>query len=157
MIYSKFQIICIPHFQIIQILNVLKFLQLKQRLPFWELNYGHWVYLAHEKHHDMQTPMLMGSICLFCCFTSQVNSYGHDRMVSSPNHTFSLASLNKQLTSTSCTYLTDNNPSWMIQQKVCLFIFVALRPITPMSTAMVIAGRSVHLTTLFPGQAWASG
>ena len=31
---------------------------------------------------------------------------------------------------------------------VCLF--VALRP---ESTAMVIAGRSVHLTTLFPGQA----
>ena len=33
---------------------------------------------------------------------------------------------------------------------VCLFVFVALRP---MSTAMVIAGRSVHLTTRFPGQA----
>ena len=33
---------------------------------------------------------------------------------------------------------------------VCLFVFVALRP---MSTAMVIAGRSVHLTTLFPGLA----
>ena len=32
----------------------------------------------------------------------------------------------------------------------CLFVFVALRP---MSTAVVIAGRSVHLTTLFPGQA----
>ena len=31
-----------------------------------------------------------------------------------------------------------------------IFVFVALRP---MSTAMVIAGRSVHLTTLFPGQA----
>ena len=31
-----------------------------------------------------------------------------------------------------------------------LFVFVALHP---MSTAMVIAGRSVHLTTLFPGQA----
>ena len=30
-----------------------------------------------------------------------------------------------------------------------LFVFVPLRP---MSTAMVIAGRSVHLTTLFPGQ-----
>ena len=29
-------------------------------------------------------------------------------------------------------------------------VFVALRP---KSTAMVIAGRSVHLTTLFPGQA----
>ena len=34
---------------------------------------------------------------------------------------------------------------------VMLFVcFVALRP---KSTAMVIAGRSVHLTTLFPGQA----
>ena len=33
----------------------------------------------------------------------------------------------------------------------CLFVcFVALRP---KSTAMVIAGRSVHLITLFPGQA----
>ena len=31
-----------------------------------------------------------------------------------------------------------------------LVCFVALRP---KSTAMVIAGRSVHLTTLFPGQA----
>ena len=31
-----------------------------------------------------------------------------------------------------------------------LFGFLALRP---MSTAMVIVGRSVHLTTLFPGQA----
>ena len=37
---------------------------------------------------------------------------------------------------------------------VCLFVFVALRP---KSTAMVIAGRSVHLTTLFPGQARTSG
>ena len=35
-----------------------------------------------------------------------------------------------------------------------LFVFVALRP---KSTAMVIAGRSVHLTTLFPGQAGTSG
>ena len=34
---------------------------------------------------------------------------------------------------------------------VCLFVcFVALRP---KSTAMVMAGRTVHLTTLFPGQA----
>ena len=33
--------------------------------------------------------------------------------------------------------------------RVC-FCFVAL---PPKSTAMVIAGRSVHLTTLFPGQA----
>ena len=38
-----------------------------------------------------------------------------------------------------------------IEDFVCLFVcFVALRP---KSTAMVIAGRSVHLTTLFPGQA----
>ena len=37
---------------------------------------------------------------------------------------------------------------------VFFFCFVALRL---KSTAMVIAGRSVHLTTLFPGQAWTSG
>ena len=43
-------------------------------------------------------------VCLFCCFMSQVSSYGHWGRVSSPNHTFSWASLNKQLTSTSCTY-----------------------------------------------------
>ena len=40
----------------------------------------------------------------FCCFTSQVNSYGHWGTVSSPNHTFSWAGLNKRLTSNSCTY-----------------------------------------------------
>ena len=34
--------------------------------------------------------------------------------------------------------------------QLCCCCFVALRP---KSTAMVIAGRSVHLTTLFPGQA----
>ena len=38
-----------------------------------------------------------------------------------------------------------------VKYMICLFVcFVALRP---KSTAMVIAGRSVHLTTLFPGQA----
>ena len=43
-----------------------------------------------------------------------------------------------------------SNIMWMI----CLFVcFVALRP---KSTAMVMAGRSVPLTTLFPGQAWTS-
>ena len=40
----------------------------------------------------------------FCCFTSQVNSYGHCGTVSSPNHTFSWAGLNKRFTSNLCTY-----------------------------------------------------
>ena len=43
-------------------------------------------------------------VCLFCCFTSQVNSYGHGGTVSSLNHTFSWAGLNRRLTSNSCTY-----------------------------------------------------
>ena len=34
-----------------------------------------------------------------------------------------------------------------------LFVFVCSVALRPKSTAMVIAGRSVHLTTLFPGQA----
>ena len=33
------------------------------------------------------------------------------------------------------------------------FVFVCFVALRPKSTAMVIAGRSVHLTTLFPGQA----
>ena len=38
-----------------------------------------------------------------------------------------------------------------LPRKVCFVCFVvALRP---KSTAMVMAGRSIHLTTLFPGQA----
>ena len=41
------------------------------------------------------------------------------------------------------TSLSQNHNSWLVG-------FVALRP---KSTAMVIAGRSVHLTTFFPGQA----
>ena len=43
--------------------------------------------------------------------------------------------------------ICDGVPSTSALVFVC---FVALRP---KSTAMVIAGRSVHLTTLFPGQA----
>ena len=45
-------------------------------------------------------------------------------------------------------------PFFLKKQIIWLVGFVALRP---RSTAMVIAGRSVHLTTLFPGQARASG
>ena len=43
---------------------------------------------------------------LFCCFTSQVKSYGHGGTVSSPNHTFSWASLNK-------TKLCPGPASWV--------------------------------------------
>ena len=50
-------------------------------------------------------------------------------------------------------FITANKYFLHIILKICLFVFVALRP---MSTAMVIAGLSVHLTTLFPGQALAS-
>ena len=42
-------------------------------------------------------------VCLFCCFTSQVNSYGHCGTVLN-QHTFSWAGLNKRLTSNLCTY-----------------------------------------------------
>ena len=65
-----------------------------------------------------------------------VNSYGHGGTVSSPNHTFSWASLNKQFTSISCTYfrlkltttlnesaeerrMTVEIISWSISTKVC--------------------------------------
>ena len=34
-----------------------------------------------------------------------------------------------------------------------MFVFVCFDALRPKSAAMVMAGRSVHLTTLFPGQA----
>ena len=45
--------------------------------------------------------------------------------------------------------------TWLLHTcMLSLFVcFVALRP---KSTAMVMAGQPVHLTTLFPGQAWTS-
>ena len=39
------------------------------------------------------------------------------------------------------------------EMQTVLFLFVCFVALRPKSTAMVIAGRSVHLTTLFPGQA----
>ena len=46
---------------------------------------------------------------------------------------------------------SNKNSNASQQLILCLFVcFVALHP---KSTAMVIAGRSVHLTTLIPGQA----
>ena len=40
---------------------------------------------------------------------------------------------------------------------ICILLFVCFVALRPKSTAMVIGGRSVHLTTLFPGQASTSG
>ena len=44
-------------------------------------------------------------VCLFCCFTSQVNSYGHCGTVSSLNHTVN------QYFVYILSLVTDNNPS----------------------------------------------
>ena len=56
------------------------------------------------KRLTTRTEKLGWLVGWFCCFTSQVNSYGHCGTVSSPNHTFSWAGLNKRLTSNLCTY-----------------------------------------------------
>ena len=61
--------------------------------------------LASQKPADLDLYWFLKRLfCLFCCFMSQVNSYGHGGTVSSPNHTFSWASLNKQLTSILSTH-----------------------------------------------------
>ena len=49
-----------------------------------------------------------------------VNNYGHGGMVSSPNHTFFLGKLEQAVNQYFLhivLLVTDNNPSWMIQQK----------------------------------------
>ena len=52
-------------------------------------------------------------VCLFVLllYVSQVNSYGHGRTVSSPNHTFSWASLNNQYFVHILLLVTDNKVS----------------------------------------------
>ena len=54
-------------------------------------------------------------LCLFRCFKSQVNSYGHGGTVSSPNHAFFfLGKLEKAINQYFVHILslvTDNNPS----------------------------------------------
>ena len=47
--------------------------------------------LKNEKNLECERGHLF--VCLFCCFTSQVNSYGHCKTVSSPNHTCFLGKL----------------------------------------------------------------
>ena len=50
----------------------------------------------------------------FCCFMSQVNSYGHGLTVSSPNHTFFVGKLElavNQYFVHILSLLTGNNPS----------------------------------------------
>ena len=51
---------------------------------------GHKCYLVNTGNGYIY--YLVIEVCLFCCFTSQVNSYGHGGTVSLPNHTFSWAS-----------------------------------------------------------------
>ena len=41
-------------------------------------------------------------------------------------------------------------------QYILITLFVCFVALRPKSTAMVTAGQSVNLTTLFPGQAWTS-
>ena len=60
-------------------------------------------------------------VCLFGCFTSQVNSYGHGGTVSLPtcNHTFFLGKLEQAANQYFLHILSlvmDNNPSLMVQK-----------------------------------------
>ena len=96
-----------------------------------KLQVNHLFKLAQEKSvvrwNDMTIAVDLGRkatkqtiVCLFCCFTSQVNSYGHCGTVSSPNHTFFLGKLEQAVNQYFVHILslvTDNNPSWMIQRK----------------------------------------
>ena len=56
----------------------------------------------------------------FVALHPKVNSYGHSGMVSSANHAFFLSKLEQAVNHYfvhTLSLVTDNNPSWMIQQK----------------------------------------
>ena len=55
------------------------------------------------------------------------------------------------------TFGSEKEILWgSFQSRAVLFICCFFVALCPKSTAMVMAGRSVDLTTLFPGQAWTS-
>ena len=57
-----------------------------------------------KKHLNSPTELTVLFCLIGLLLYIPVNSYGHVGTVSSPNHTFSWASLNKRLTSASCTH-----------------------------------------------------
>ena len=61
------------------------------------------------------------NVCFGLRFYVPVNSFGHVETVSSPNHTFSWASLTKKFTSTSCTY-------FHLSLKVCVGMTNSVNP-----------------------------
>ena len=75
-----------------------------------------WILYSDIKGSRFVITLFVLFVCLFCCFTSQVNSYGHGGTVSLPNHTFSWASLSleqavNQYFMHILLLVTDNNPS----------------------------------------------
>ena len=63
---------------------------------------------------------------LFCCFTSQVNSYGHGGMVSLPNHTFFLGKLEQAdnqyfLCSCQQPFMNESAEGWRMTVEIRLW------------------------------------
>ena len=65
----------------------------------------------HKTHHLDLLPYQIISkdlkglfVCSFCCFMSEVNSYGHGGTVSSPNHTFFLGKLEQAVIPVLCAH-----------------------------------------------------
>ena len=77
---------------------------LQMKVENLKKSYEHSMLIKPKRLINIQFKHYDCFVCLFCCFMYQVNSYGHCGTVSSPNHTFSWAGLNKRLTSNSCTY-----------------------------------------------------
>ena len=87
--------------------------------------------LFHVKDQNYENPELRNSKLKTCCMVCM-----HTKMIT-------ISSFKNQL-----SYRQTENTSEKLL--FCFVCFVALRP---KSTAMVMAGRSVHLTTHIPGQA----
>ena len=72
------------------------------------------VILHRSIFNDFWKLILKYLFCLFCCFMSQVNSYGHGGTVNSPYHTFFLGNFEQAVNQYFVHILslvTDNNPS----------------------------------------------
>ena len=91
------------------------------RLTLAHVEWSCSILLDNCKHIITSLSLLVGTtvkhdalICLYCCFTSTVNSYGHGGTVISPNHTFFLGKIEQAVDQNfvhTLSLVTDNNPS----------------------------------------------
>ena len=129
-------------------------IRLNQALPNWALlsqyRSGLEVFFENRVHNNLEDDLHVTGIC----------GSGEVRIDHLPRgqvlvleQVLDVAGRTVNILVTTCMRKKINNNYEHHYMHVSLFLFVCFVTLRPKTTAMVMAGWSVHLTTLFPGQA----